>query len=62
MIVLTASPGRIKASYEIPLGRPRQVTEARFHPAFGRMYETIWMNLKDEVQASYERSKRERGR
>ena len=62
VIVLTPSPGRIKATYEILLGRPRQVTEARFHPAFGRLYETIWQDLKDEVQASYERSKREPGR
>ena len=61
-IVLTASPGRLKASYEIPLGRPRQVTEARFHPAFGGRYETIWQDLKDEVRASDERSQRGPGR
>jgi NitT/TauT family transport system ATP-binding protein len=62
VIVLSASPGRIKASYEIPLGRPRQVTEVRFHPAFGGLYETMWKDLKDEVRASYERSKRGPGR
>ncbi len=61
-IVLSASPGRIKASYDIPLGRPRQVTEVRFHPAFAGLYETMWKDLKDEVRASYERSKREPGR
>ncbi len=62
VIVLTAAPGRIKASYSIPLGRPRQVTEVRFHPAFAGLYETIWKDLKDEVHASYERSKRGPGR
>ena len=56
--VLTAAPGRVKASYPITLGRPRQVTEVRFHPAFTGLYETIWKDLKDEVHASYERSKR----
>ncbi len=58
VIVLTASPGRVKGTYEIPLGRPRSVTEVRFHPAFGRLYESMWKDLKDEVRISYEKSRR----
>ncbi len=58
VVVMTASPGRIKAVYRIDLPRPRSVTEIRFHPDFGRLYETIWKDLKDEVRLGYERSKK----
>jgi NitT/TauT family transport system ATP-binding protein len=57
VVVMTASPGRVKAVYAIDLPRPRSVTEVRFHPAFGRLYETIWKDLKDEVRLGYERSR-----
>ncbi len=58
IVVLTASPGRVKASYETTLSRPLQVTEVRCYPAFAGLYKTIWKDLKDEVHASHERSKR----
>ena len=58
VVVLTASPGRVKAVYRIDLPRPRSVTEIRFHPDFGRLYETIWKDLKDEVRLGYERSQK----
>jgi NitT/TauT family transport system ATP-binding protein len=32
--------------------------EVRFHPEFGRLYETIWKDLKDEVRIGYERSQK----
>ncbi|MEK7861438.1 MAG: ABC transporter ATP-binding protein [Chloroflexota bacterium] len=53
VVVLTASPGRIKASYTIGLPRPRNVVEIRFLAEFTRLYEQIWKDLRDEVQASY---------
>ena len=58
VVVMTASPGRVKAVYAIDLPRPRSVTEVRFHPEFGRLYETIWKDLKDEVRLGYERSQK----
>ena len=57
IVVMTASPGRVKSVYPIGLPRPRSVTEIRFHPDFGRLYETIWKDLKDEVRVGYERSR-----
>jgi NitT/TauT family transport system ATP-binding protein len=57
VVVMTASPGRVKAVYPIDLPRPRNVTEIRFNPAFGRLYERLWADLRDEVLVSYERSK-----
>src|ERR671930_486093 len=56
VIVLTAGPGRVKASYPIPLPRPRNVVEIRFREEFTRLYEQIWKDLRDEVQQSYARS------
>jgi NitT/TauT family transport system ATP-binding protein len=56
VIVLTAGPGRVKASYPIPLPRPRNVVEIRFHAEFTRLYEQIWKDLRDEVQQSYARA------
>jgi NitT/TauT family transport system ATP-binding protein len=58
IVVMTASPGRVKSIYPIDLPRPRSVTEIRFHPEFGRLYETIWKDLKDEVRLGYERSQK----
>ena len=55
VVVMTASPGKVKAVYTITLPRPRSVTEVRFHPEFGRLYEMIWKDLKDEVRLGYER-------
>jgi NitT/TauT family transport system ATP-binding protein len=57
VLVMTASPGRLKARYEVDLPRPRNVTEIRFHPRFPPLYERIWADLRDEVMVSYERSK-----
>jgi len=57
IVVMTASPGRVKSVYITGLPRPRSVTEIRFHPDFGRLYETIWKDLKDEVRVGYERSR-----
>jgi len=53
VVVLTASPGRVKASYPIPLVRPRNVIEIRFREEFTRLYERIWKDLRDEVLTGY---------
>jgi sulfonate transport system ATP-binding protein len=57
IVVMSASPGRVKSVYPITLPRPRSVTEIRFHPDFGRLYEMIWKDLKDEVRIGYERTR-----
>ena len=55
VVVMTAAPGRIKAAYRIGLPRPRSVIEIRFREEFTRLYEQIWKDLRDEVEASYAR-------
>ncbi|GGL57428.1 ABC transporter ATP-binding protein [Sporolactobacillus putidus] len=55
VIVLTAGPGaRVKGDYRIDLPRPRNVAEISFDPAFMRIHQQIWQDLRDEVIISYE--------
>ncbi len=56
VIVMTTAPGRVKSCYPIDLPRPRNVTEVRFDPHFGAIYEKIWNDLRDEVVISYQKS------
>ena len=57
VVVITAGPGTVKGTYSVDLPRPRNVAEIRFLPQFARIYEAIWMQLRDEVLVSYERQK-----
>ncbi|SEC46290.1 ABC transporter ATP-binding protein [Paenibacillus sp. GP183] len=55
VVVLSAGPAAtIKGDYRIDLPRPRNVAEIRFDPAFMRLHEQIWNDLRDEVLISYE--------
>ena len=57
MVVMTASTGTRQGDLSDRPARPRSVIEIRFHPDFGRLYETIWKDLEDEVRLGYERSR-----
>jgi NitT/TauT family transport system ATP-binding protein len=58
VILFTAGPAaRVKGVYPVELPRPRKVVEARFMPGFVEIYERVWGDLRDEVMASYERSR-----
>lgn len=49
VLVFTSRPGQIRASRTIPFERPRDPVDLRFRPEFGRLYEDLWNELKDEV-------------
>lgn len=55
VVVMTAGPATIKASYHIDLPRPRTVQEIRFDSTFIEIYQRIWESLRDEVQLAYAR-------
>jgi NitT/TauT family transport system ATP-binding protein len=58
VILFSAGPAtRVKADYQVKLPRPRNVAEARFMPGFADLYRHVWLDLKQEVDASYERSR-----
>jgi NitT/TauT family transport system ATP-binding protein len=56
VVVMTAGPGTVKATYPIDLPRPRTVQEIRFEPRFLELYQRIWESLRDEVQLAYART------
>ena len=49
VIVMTASPGRIKADLTMPFERPRDLDGLRFDPKFQEISAEVWAALKDEV-------------
>lgn len=56
VVVLTAGPGTVKATFPIDLPRPRVVQEIRFDHRFVELYQQIWGALRDEVQIAYART------
>jgi len=65
VVVITAGPGTVKATYDIDLPRPRgAVQEIRFDKRFLELYQQIWESLREEVERAYIRqieSNRQRG-
>ncbi|GGB28919.1 mannosyltransferase [Flexivirga endophytica] len=49
VVVMTASPARIKDDFRINLPRPRNVEELRMTPEFIETYSKIWQSLSSEV-------------
>jgi len=56
VVVLTAGPGSVKATFQINLPRPRKVQEIRFQPEFVSLYSEIWEALRSEVETAYSRT------
>ena len=50
IMVMSASPGRMKTMIDVPLERPRNVLELRHDPRYGEIVYSIWGHLKDEVE------------
>jgi NitT/TauT family transport system ATP-binding protein len=56
VVVLTAGPGRVKATFPIDLPRPRNAQEIRFTEEFLSLYHEIWEALRSEVETAYART------
>jgi NitT/TauT family transport system ATP-binding protein len=54
VIVMTARPATVKASFPVPLPRPRDVEEIRLTSAFLDIYREVWDCLRTEVARSRE--------
>ncbi|HEY8395097.1 MAG TPA: ABC transporter ATP-binding protein [Thermaerobacter sp.] len=55
IVVFTASPGRLKAHFPVPIPRPRDLGTIRAHPAYPSIYQQVWKALRDEVLAARRR-------
>ena len=49
VVVMTASPARVKDDFRIDLERPRDVEEIRMSPEFVAIYREVWASLSSEV-------------
>ncbi|MEY9875490.1 NitT/TauT family transport system ATP-binding protein [Streptacidiphilus sp. MAP12-33] len=57
VVVMTSSPGTVKAVYDIDLPRPRgSVQDIRFEPRFLELQHQIWDTLREEVERAYART------
>jgi NitT/TauT family transport system ATP-binding protein len=55
VVVMTARPATVKASFDVPLKRPRDAEEIRLTPEFLDIYREVWESLREEVQITRER-------
>jgi len=55
VVLISARPGRVKATYPVDLPRPRQIENVLVHPRFTALFHEIWASLKQEVVAARER-------
>jgi NitT/TauT family transport system ATP-binding protein len=49
VVVMTARPATVKATYAVQLARPREVEEIRLTQEFTAVYREIWESLREEV-------------
>ncbi len=54
--VLSSGPGTVKSVYTVNLPRPRIISEVRFQPTFVELSRRIWMDLRQEVEAGFNRA------
>jgi NitT/TauT family transport system ATP-binding protein len=54
VVLMTSSPGSVKAVYDIDLPRPRgDVHDIRLQPRFVELQRQIWSSLREEVERAY---------
>lgn len=49
VVVMSARPGTIKAVFDIPIARPRDVFQIHDQPGFTQVYAEIWATFRSEV-------------
>jgi NitT/TauT family transport system ATP-binding protein len=57
VVIMSAGPGaRIIGDWQVPLPRPRDISEVRMEKEFHALHREIWSVLKDEVMKGYAQS------
>ena len=59
VVIMSAGPSaRIIGDWQVPLARPRDISEVRMEREFHELHREIWSVLKDEVMKGYAQSTR----
>jgi NitT/TauT family transport system ATP-binding protein len=59
VVIMSAGPAaRIIGNWQVPLARPRDISEVRLDSTFHELHHDIWQKLKDEVLKGYAQSER----
>lgn len=61
VVIMSAGPrAHIMAEYQIPLSRPREISEIRLDDQFHEIHREIWSALKEEVLKGYQQTSGDR--
>lgn len=52
IVIMSAQPGTIRATIEVPFARPRALMDVRSDPAFTALFTEIWSMVREEVTAA----------
>ena len=52
VVVMSASPGRIKHVYDVDIPRPRDVFHIHEAPGFSDIYDRLWADIREEILRS----------
>jgi NitT/TauT family transport system ATP-binding protein len=52
IVIMSAQPGTVRTTIDVPFARPRSVADIRSDPAFSALFGHIWSVLRDEVTAA----------
>jgi NitT/TauT family transport system ATP-binding protein len=61
IVIFTSAPGEIKAIHEVNIPRPRDVFHIHSAPGFRDIYDTIWLELREEILKARESAGQEGG-
>ncbi|HWK80554.1 MAG TPA: ABC transporter ATP-binding protein [Thermomicrobiales bacterium] len=52
IVIMSAQPGTIRATVDVPFARPRALMDVRSDPAFTALFTEIWAMVREEVTAA----------
>ncbi|MGN6484196.1 MAG: ABC transporter ATP-binding protein [Thermomicrobiales bacterium] len=52
IVIMSAQPGTIRATVDVPFARPRALMDVRSDPAFTALFTEIWSMVREEVTAA----------